>query len=386
MGTFRILEFGMHTSLLMGPGAAGRVGEQLKSFGVKKVLVCTDKGIVGAGLLAKLTPAIEAAGIGYAVYDGVVGNPRIETVNDGLAEYRGHGCDGLLAIGGGSSIDTAKAIGILCTNGGDIRDYEGFFKIREALPPLLAIPTTYGTGSEVTNAAVITNVEKKYKMLLLDDKMTPRKAILDPLLLLDLPHRIAASTGMDTLTHAIESYVSNAAEPITDALNLATIKLVAENLAPAVGTTWDLDATANMLYASTITGFAFSNTALGLVHAMAHALGGTLDLPHGVANAIVLPTVMEFNLISCPRKFRDIAIAMGEDVEGLSLLDAASVAVDAVRKLSKWLGIPQSLSEVGVDPSTIEYMAECAIKDGNVGFNPRPATKADLVALFTAAL
>jgi alcohol dehydrogenase class IV len=251
---------------------------------------------------------------------------------------------------------------------------------------VLAIPTTYGTGSEVTNAAVITNVEKKYKMLLLDDKMTPRKAILDPLLLLDLPPRIAASTGMDALTHAIESYVSNTAEPITDALNLHTIKLIAENLPSAVGTNWDLDATANMLYASTITGFAFSNTALGLVHAMAHALGGTIDLPHGVANAIVLPFVMEFNLISSPRKFRDVAVAMGECVEGLSLLDAANVAVQAVRKLSKWLGIPQSLSEVGVNPSTIDYMAECAIKDGNVGFNPRPATKADLVALFKAAM
>jgi alcohol dehydrogenase len=386
MRSYRIFEFGMHSSLLMGPGAADRVGEQLKSFGVKKVLICTDKGIVGAGLLAKLTPAIEQAGIGYAVYDGVVGNPRVETVNDGLAEYRKNGCDGLLAIGGGSSIDTAKAIGILCTNGGDIRDYEGFFKIREPLPPLLAIPTTYGTGSEVTNASVITNVEKKYKMLLLDDKMTPRKAILDPLLLLDLPVKIAASTGMDTLTHAIESYVANSAEPITDALNLATIKLVAENLAPAVGTNWDLEATANMLYASTITGFAFSNTALGLVHAMAHALGGTIDLPHGVANAIVLPTVMEYNLISCPQKFRDIAIAMGERVEGLALLDAAQAAVQAVRKLSRYLGIPKSLSEVGVDPSTIEYMAECALKDGNVGFNPRPATKADFVALFKGAL
>jgi alcohol dehydrogenase len=386
MSTFRILEFGMHTSLIMGPGAAERVGEQLKSFGVKKVLVCTDKGIVGAGLLDKLAPAIEQAKIGYAVFDGVVGNPRIQTVNDGLAAYRKNGCDGLLAIGGGSSIDTAKAIGILCTNAGDIRDYEGFFKIKEPLPPLLAIPTTYGTGSEVTNAAVITNVEKKYKMLLLDDKMTPRKAILDPLLLLDLPPRIASSTGMDALTHAIESYVANTAEPISDALNLHTIKLIAENLPSAVGTNWDLDATANMLYASTITGFAFSNTALGLVHAMAHALGGTVDLAHGVANAIVLPFVMEFNLISSPRKFRDIAIAMGECVEGLSLLDSASVSIEAVRKLSRWMGIPQSLSEVGVDPGTIEYMAECALKDGNTGFNPRPATKADLVALFKAAM
>ena len=386
MSCSRILEFGAHSSLIMGPGAAAKAGEQLESFGVSKVLVCTDKGIVGAGILDEITPSLDKVGIKYAVFDGVVGNPRIKTVDDGLQAFEDNGCDGFLAVGGGSSMDTAKAIGIVAANGGSIVDYEGFFKVKDPLPPLLAVPTTYGTGSEVTNAAVITNVEKKYKMLLLDDKMTPKKAILDPLLLLNLPPSIAASTGMDALTHAIESYISNTAEPITDALNIHAIKLIAENLPVAMATNWDVEATANMLYASTMTGFAFSVTALGYVHCIAHALGGAIDLPHGVANALILPYVMEFNLVACPRKFVDIARAMGENVEGLALLDAAAKAIEAVRKLSKALGIPQSLHEVGVDPDTIDYMAECAMKDGNAGFNPRGGTKEDFVAILQAAM
>lgn len=386
MNGTRLFEFAMNSSLTMGPGAVSRTGEILKSFGTKVVLIVTDKGIVNSGLLDKIYPSLENAGVEYHVFDGVVGNPRIETVDDGLRMYRDSKCDGLLALGGGSSIDTAKAIGIMATNDGSIADYEGFFKIKNQLPVLLAIPTTYGTGSEVTNAAVITNVEKKYKMLLLDDKMTPKKAILDPLLLVDLPPAIAASTGMDALTHAIESYISNAAEPITDALNIYAIKMIAENLLPAMSTNWNVEATANMLYASTITGFAFSNTALGMVHSMAHTLGGAIDLPHGVANAILLPFVMEFNMAACPDKFVDIARAMGESVDGLSLIDAALKAVEAVRKLSRQLGIPQTLSEVNVDPETIDYMAEYAVKDGNTGFNPRRGTKKDFVALFQAAM
>jgi alcohol dehydrogenase class IV len=386
MNGTRILEFTMNSSLTMGPGAVARTGELLKSYGTNVVLIVTDKGIVSAGLLDQILPSLETAGVEYHVFDGVVANPRIETVDDGLRVYRDSKCNGLLAVGGGSPMDTAKSIGILATNGGCIADYEGFFMVKNPLPTLLAIPTTYGTGSEVTNAAVITNVEKKYKMLLLDDKMTPKKAILDPLLLVNLPPAIAASTGMDALTHAIESYISNAAEPISDALNIFAIKMIAENALPAMATNWDVEATANMLYASTITGFAFSNKALGMVHSLAHALGGAIDLPHGVANAILLPFVMEFNMAASPTKFADIARAMGESVDGLPMLDAAFKAVEAVRKLSRLLGIPQTLSEVNVDPETIDYMAECAVKDGNTGFNPRRGTKEDFVALFKTAM
>jgi alcohol dehydrogenase class IV len=380
------LEFSMRGGLIMGAWSTSKTGECLRSFGGSKILLCTDKGIANSGLLDQVTASLENAGIEYVLFDGVVANPRIETVSEGLDVYRGNGCDSILGVGGGSPIDTAKVIGVLATNEGGVTDYEGPGLVKNALPPLAAIPTTYGTGAEVSPAAIITHEMKKYKMILADPKMTPRVAILDPLLLLNLPPKIAASTGMDALTHAIESYVANSAEPFSDALNIQAIRLISDNLPAAMATNWDLEATANMLYASTMTGVAFANTALGFVHCMAHALGGMFDMPHGLANAVLLPYVMEYNLLACPRKFAEIARAMGENVEGLPLLDAAAKSIEAVRKLSKRLGIPQSLSEIGVDPESIDYMADWALKDGNTGYNPRSGTKEDFVALFRGAM
>jgi alcohol dehydrogenase len=387
MNTSMILGFQIRSRLVMGCGSAAQTGEQLRTLGSHKVLVITDKGIVGSGILAQVTPSLEREGIGYVVFDGVIANPRIETVDAAIEMYRANGCDGFLAIGGGSPMDTAKTAGVLATNPGGVLDYEGPNLVKNPMPPVVAIPTTYGTGAEVSPGAIITNAQKKYKMGIGDDPhMSPAVAILDPLLLLNLPPRIAASTGMDALTHAIESYTAKMAEPFSDALNIHAIKLIAENLPAAVATNWDIDATANMLYASTMTGLGFSNAGLGFVHSMTHALGGMFDMPHGVANALMLPYVMEYNLLACPRKFIDIAQAMGENVDGLSMLDAAAQAIVAVRKLSQRLGLPQRLSEVGVDPAAIDAMAEWAFKDGNTDCNPRPGTKSDFVALFQTAM
>ena len=387
MNVANILEFQTKTRLIMGAGSRSRTGTELKSMGVTKVLIVTDKGIVGAGLLNDIIQSLGEVGLAYVLFDGVVPNPRIATVDDCIALYRAEGCDGFLTVGGGSAMDTAKTAGVLATNPGGVLDYEGPGLVKNNMPPMIAIPTTYGTGAEVSPGAIITNEYQKYKMGIGDDwHMSPAIAILDPVLLLNLPPKIAASTGLDALTHAVEAYVAAWAQPFSDAWNLQAIRMIAENLPAAVATNTDIEATANMLYASTMTGLAFSTAGLGFVHSMTHVLGGMLDMPHGVANALVLPYVMEYNLLACPRKFIAIAEAMGENVEGLSMLDAAAKSVEAVRKLSKRLGIPQTLSEVGVDPAMIDEMAEWAFKDGNTACNPRPGSKEVFVELFKTAM
>jgi len=387
MNVYNILMFQTKTKLVMGAGASAQTGPELQAMGAKKVLIVTDKGIVSAGILDKIVPSVREAGVDTVLFDGVVANPRIKTVEDCIATYRANGCDGFLTVGGGSSMDTAKTAGVLATNPGSVLDYEGPNLVKNPMPPMVAIPTTYGTGAEVSPGAIITNEHKKYKMGIGDDwHMSPAVAILDPLLLLNLPPHIAASTGMDALTHAIEAYVAVMAQPFSDAWSLQAIRMIAENLPPAVATNWDVEATANMLYASTMAGLAFSTAGLGFVHSMTHALGGMFDMAHGVANALVLPYVMEYNLLACPKKFADIAQAMGENIDGLSLLDAAAKSVEAVRKLSRRLGIPQRLSEVGVDSSKIDEMAEWAFKDGNTACNPRPGSKEVFVELFKAAM
>lgn len=387
MTIFNISAFNVKQSCLIGPNSSSKIGEELLGMGKRKALICTDQGIIKTGILDKVISTLEQSKVLYNIYDGVVGNPRIETVEEGLKAYRSKECDCLVAIGGGSSIDTAKAIGIVANNESDIEAYEGFYLVKNDIPPLLAVPTTYGTGSEVTNASVITNSNKKYKMLILDDKLTPTKAILDPLLLIDLPIEIAASTGMDALTHAIESYTANSATVFTDALNIHAIKLISDNLLTAVSTK-DITASANMLYASTLTGLAFSNTALGFVHAIAHALGGIKDMPHGMANAILLPHVMEYNLISCLHKFQNIAFLMGKVKKSSeqSIIEDARMAIDAVKELLELLPIPTKLCEFGIKEDNVDFIAECATKDGNFGFNPRSGSKEDIVKIIRAAM
>ena len=295
-------------------------------------------------------------------------------------------CDGIVSLGGGSSHDTGKGIGLMVSNGGDIRDYEGINKSTKALPSTLAINTTAGTASEMTRFCIITNSDTHVKMAIVDWRVTPSIAIDDPLLMVGMPPALTAATGMDALTHAVEALVSTIATPITDACAVKAIELIANFLRPAVANGTDLEARDKMAYAEYLAGMAFNNASLGYVHAMAHQLGGFYNLPHGVCNAILLPAVSDFNLIAKAPQFAQVAVAMGEDIAGLSPMDAGAKGIDAIRKLSKDVGIPANLTVLGVKEGDLEIMATNAKKDACCFTNPRLATLQQVISIFKAAL
>jgi alcohol dehydrogenase class IV len=381
----RLYSFEMPARLVFGPDASKQAGVELRNLDGTKALVVTDKGIEKAGLLEGICEAMRKAEVEYVVFNGVEPNPTIACVEKAYDLYRSEGCNCLLAVGGGSSMDTAKAVGVLATNPGKITDYEGVGKVKNPLPPFIAVPTTCGTGAEATYFAVITDPARKFKMAVSSVLEVPRVALIDPLLLVNLPGPVVAATGMDALTHAVESYTNLNAQPISDALDLQAIKLIGENLRPAVAN-GNLEAIYNMVLASTIAGMGFTNTRLTIVHAMSHTLGGHANVPHGVANAILLPFVMEWNLMGAAPRFADVARALGEDTMGLNTMEAAELAVDAVRRLSKDIGIPQTMREVGITEEMIPALADDSMLSGNVPLNPRRVTKADIVAIFEKAL
>ena len=294
--------FSLSGTVNFAEGSASFVGVEIKKKNLKKVLIVTDKGIVMANLLEQIVKSLNENMIEVVIYDSVEANPNTAMVCEGVKMYLDNHCEGMIAVGGGSSIDCAKAIGIIISNGGSIEDYRGFNLVKKPIPYLIAVPTTYGTGSEVSIAAVITNESEKFKMLIMSDLIAPSIALIDPKLLVALPYTIAASTGLDALTHAIESYVSKYATPFSDALNEYAISTIFSNILPAATTNDDIKATSNMVVASCMTAVAFNYTALGLVHAIAHSLGGLCNIAHGVANALLLPYVMEFNFLSKPKK------------------------------------------------------------------------------------
>lgn len=375
------------TRLLMGQGSVGNMSELLTEKDLKKALIVTDQGLVDAGLVGRISILLEQAGIAHSTYSGVAPNPPIQNVLDCTAQYQSEGCDHLIAIGGGSSMDVAKTSGVLITNGGEISDY--FIgtggPVKNRIPYLLCVATTYGTASEVTPFAVITD-ENKYKAAVAGPNIIPDVGILDADMAVALPRPIAAATGMDALTHAIESYVSLASNPVSEGMALHAIRLIAQNLRQAAFSDHNHEATQNMLVASTMAGFAFSQTRLGNVHAMSHPVSGHYGVPHGVANAILLTRVMDFNRYACPDKFAEIAVAMGEDIVGLGDVDAAMLAVEAVENLGGDVGIPNTLSEAGVDSDGIQILAEDTMKSGNVAVNPRKTTIEDVIALYEEAM
>ncbi len=381
----RLYTWEMPAKLVFGPGAARKAGEELKALGATATLLVTDKGVRNAGLTKGIEESLVAAGITYHVFDEVEPNPSIACVHKSLAMYREHGCNTLLAVGGGSSMDTAKATGILVTNPGPISAYEGMNKYQNPLPPLVAVPTTCGTGAEVTYFAVVTDTERQFKMGIGSVLSVPKVALLDAELLTNMPGHIVAATGMDALTHAVESYTNLNAQPVSDALDLMAIRMISENLRPAVANA-NLEVMSNMVVASALAGMGFTNTRLTLVHAMSHTLGGRAGVPHGVANAILLPHVMEWNLIGNAERFADVAEALGVDTTGLSVMEAAELAPEAVRALMADIGIPMTMSEVGVKAEMIEDLADDSLLSGNVPLNPRRATRADVVALLQRAL
>jgi alcohol dehydrogenase len=371
---------------LMGVGSSKEAGPQAKALGATKALIVTDKVLNQLGVAARIQGQLAEAGVKAVIFDGAEPNPTDTNVHDGLKAYEQNKCDAIVSLGGGSAHDCAKGIGMVATNGGNIRAYEGINKTTKPMPPFVAINTTAGTASEMTRFCIITNTSTHVKMAIVDWRCTPNVAINDPVLMVGKPPALTAATGMDALTHAVEAYVSIAATPITDACAIKAIELIAEYLRPAVANGANLDARDKMAYAEYLAGMAFNNASLGYVHAMAHQLGGFYNLPHGVCNAILLPAVCEFNLIAVAKRLGDVAVALGESIDGLAPVDAAAKGIAAIRKLSKAIGIPAGLKELGVKEADLPTMAENAKKDACQLTNPRTATLQQVVEIFKAAM
>ncbi|WP_372751905.1 iron-containing alcohol dehydrogenase [Labilibaculum sp.] len=370
---------------LVGPGVIADLAEEIKDLAVSKVLVVTDKILNELGVVKSVTDLLDAQGVNFVVFDEVKPNPTCANVNDGLAVFKENKCDFILTIGGGSPQDCGKAIGILATNGGEIKDYEGINISKKKATPTAAINTTAGTASEVTINYVITDEERKVKMVMVDKNCLVSIAVNDPKLMLNKPAALTAATGMDALTHAIEAYVTVGAFPWSDHMSLYSIQLISESLRDAVKDGKNLEARSKMAWAQFIAGQAFSNCGLGFVHSAAHQLGGQYNTPHGVANAVLLPHVERFNLSSCPEKFAKIAVAMGVDTTGMSTQEAAESALDAITKLSKDVGIPASIKELGAKPEDFELMAKNALADVCTGGNPKAVSLEDAVKIYQNA-
>lgn len=371
----------------MGPGCVKVLGERCKLLNMTKPLIVTDEYLAGleGGPVAQSVDSLKEAGIEYVIFTGAEANPKVQNCYDGLEMYKANGCDSIITVGGGSAHDCGKGVGIAATHEKHLTEYAGIEKLTNPLPPIIAVNTTAGTASEVTRHCVLTNLDTKLKFVIVSWRNVPLVSFNDPMMMLGIPAGLTAATGMDALTHAVETYVSVDANPVTDAVAMQAIKLCANNLRQAVANGGDVKARENMAYASLLAGMAFNNGNLGYVHAMAHQLGGQYDLPHGVANAMLLPVVEEYNIISNPQRFADIAEFMGENIDGLSVMDAAQKAVDAMRRLATDIGIPTSLKEMGVKEEDFELMAENALQDGNAGSNPRKGTKQDIINLFRKA-
>lgn len=373
--------------VIFGIGSLNQVGDSLARLGASRVFLATDPGVLAAGWVEHALPFLEEAGLEWAVWSDVSENPKDHEVARGAELYRAEGCDSILCVGGGSPMDAAKGVGIVATNGGRILDYAGIDKITQPLPPMVMVPSTAGTGADVSQFAVITDTVGRSKAMLASKSLVPDISITDPLILTTKSRELTAYAGMDALTHAIEAYVSVASNPLTDVHALSAIELISQNLRPSVASKDNMTAKVNMAMASLKAGICLSNAALGATHAVTHQLGGHLDLPHGQANAAVLPQVMEFNLISDPARFAAIARAMGESVEGLSTRDAGLLAVKAVRNLSEDIGIPAMANDVqAISAETLEHMVANAQRDLCLITNPRDLGAAELSRLFTSVV
>lgn len=380
--------FKMPTRIRMGIGLSANIGAILKDeYGYQKVFVATDKGIVKAGIIRQIEEGLQAGNMDYVVYDELIPDPTIEVVDAAAAILHESGADVVLAVGGGSPIDTAKAMCMLQTNKGSVRDYlfGGSKTVQNESLPLLCIPTTAGTGSEMTAASVITNNQEKTKVSVTHENLIPKMAIIDPALQTGMPAFITATTGMDALTHAIESYVSLNANPVSDAMGLAAIRMIGEHLRTAVSDGSNLSARSHMAVASTIAGVAFMNGGLGVVHGIAQTIGAVAHVAHGTANSLLLPYCMKRNVIGNLEKFRSIAIALGENVDGLSLREAAERAVTAVFKLAQDLKVPMKLKQVGVTRDMFPQIIEGTMAYRLLSVNPCKLTPADIGAILEEA-
>ncbi len=369
-----------------GSGAIKEIVTEAKNRGFKKAFVCSDPDLIKFGVTAKVTDLLDEAGLAYVIYSEIKANPTIENVQNGVAAFKAAEADYIIAIGGGSSMDTAKAVGIIITNPefADVRSLEGVAPTKNPCVPIIAVPTTAGTAAEVTINYVITDVESKRKMVCVDVHDIPVVAVVDPDMMSSMPKGLTAATGMDALTHAIEGYITKAAWEMTDMFHLKAIEIIAKSLRGAVNN--EKEGREGMALGQYIAGQGFSNVGLGIVHSMAHPLGAVYDTPHGVANAILLPTVMEYNAEATGEKYREIAKVMGvEGTENMTQEEYRKAAVDAVRKLSQDVGIPADLKDI-VKEEDVQFLAECAFADACRPGNPKDTCVEDIVALYKSLL
>ena len=369
-----------------GAGAIAEIANEAKTRAFKKAFVCSDPDLIKFGVTKKVTDVLDNAGLAYEIYSNIKPNPTIENVQTGVAAFKKSCADYLIAIGGGSSMDTAKAIGIIIANPEfeDVRSLEGVAPTKKPSIPIIAVPTTAGTAAEVTINYVITDVEKKRKFVCVDTHDIPVIAVVDPDMMSSMPKGLTASTGMDALTHAIEGYITKGAWEMTDMFHLKAIELISKNLRGACENT--KEGREGMALGQYIAGMGFSNVGLGIVHSMAHALGAVYDTPHGVANAILLPTVMEYNAPCTGTKYKDIAIAMGvEGVENMSQEEYRKAAVDAVKKLSADVGIPADLKAI-VKAEDVDFLAQSAMDDACRPGNPKDPTFEDIKNLYLSLM
>ena len=381
--------FSFPNKIIFGIGTLNTLAEQLSPFSPEKVLLVADQGIRQVGLANEVTQRLEAARIEYAIFDGVHGNPVEEDVFDGVEVFQKEGCDFVIGMGGGSPLDVAKLICLKATHPLPLAEYEvlngGLEKISSDLPAMLAIPTAAGTGSEVGRGAVVTIKSLDRKALVFSPYLLPKTAIVDPELTVGLPKTLTAATGMDALTHNLESYLSTVYHPICDGIALAGVKLVAQNLQRAVDNGSDLEARGAMMIAAMMGAIAFQKE-LGVTHSLAHPLSTVFDLHHGLANAILLPYTMTFNKDAATDQLKDIAGAFGVNIHALSPEEAAQAAIDQVTQLCKDIGIPSHLREVNVESEMIPRLAQQAMVDQCHLTNPRPCTEQDMINLYQQAL
>jgi alcohol dehydrogenase class IV len=379
--------FPLPTDLHFGHGVLAKLPEQVRSLGGYGALVVTDAGVVKTGVIGRAEELLKSAGLTVAVYDGVQADSGSGLITEATMRLGEAGLDVVVGIGGGSSIDTAKAVAVLATSGGSILDYVGFNTVRTKPLPVVAIPTTAGTGSEVSLWSVFTDDARALKVAIGGFSIYPSVALCDPELTLSLPPFPTAATGMDALTHAVECYTNKACQPISGALAIRAVELIGRHLRTAVADGANREARYAMMLASTMAGMAMNPTRLGLAHALAMPLGSwRLRVPHGAANAITLPVVMRFNAVERPDRLAEVARALGEPVDGVAPTEAALLAADAVARLANDVGLPGRLGHFGVKDEHVAAIVEEAIKSGNVAVNPRAATVDDLAALLRQAL
>lgn len=369
-----------------GAGAIKEIATEVKGRGFKKAFVCSDPDLIKFGVTKKVTDVLDNADIDYEIYSEIKPNPTIENVQTGVAAFKASGADCIIAIGGGSSMDTAKAIGIIIKNPdfADVRSLEGVAPTTNKCVPIIAVPTTAGTAAEVTINYVITDTEKNRKMVCVDPKDIPVVAVVDPDMMSSMPKGLTAATGMDALTHAIEGYITAGAWELSDMFHLKAIEIISNSLRGAVENT--PQGREGMALGQYVAGMGFSNVGLGIVHSMAHPLGALYDTPHGVANAIILPTVMEYNAPATGEKYRNIAKAMGVDgVDSMTLDEARKTAVNAVKKLSKDVGIPENLKDI-VKPEDVDFLAQSAYDDACRPGNPRETSVEEIKELYLSLM